>query len=196
MFDHYAVMVEANKSFNLTRITDPVEAAVKHYADSLALIAWADAENVQVRTVLDIGTGAGFPAVPLAVARPNWELTAVDGTKKKTDFLAQAAAAIGLDNLTVVHAHTAHWDWPRTFDVVTTRALGSVKECLDAASRFVARGGHVVLFKTPDGVEAESVEASALARKLRLREQPPFAYEARLGEERLDRLLTVHRATR
>ena len=62
--NHFAAIINANRTMNLTRITEPVEAAVKHYADSLALLLWIDERRIEVESVLDIGTGAGFPAVP------------------------------------------------------------------------------------------------------------------------------------
>ena len=93
MVAHHDAMVEANRRLNLTRITDPVESAVRHYADSLALLAWSRDSAVSIRTLLDVGTGAGFPAVPLAIMKPKWKITAIDGTKKKIDFVRETAGA-------------------------------------------------------------------------------------------------------
>lgn len=189
---HYLAMVEVNAVMNLTRIVDPVEAAVKHYADSLALVHWSQTRGVAVRSLLDIGTGAGFPAVPIAVAEAGWEVVALDGTKKKIDFLTRSATAMGLSNLTAVHAHSAHWESDRTFDVVTARALGSIEECLSAAAKFVSPGGQVVLFKTEEKVEVEGQEAARKARHLRLAAVEPFTYELPVGEETLKRVLAVY----
>jgi 16S rRNA G527 N7-methylase RsmG len=104
LFEHYQQVVEANRSFNLTRITGPADAAVKHYADSLSLLAspWVDAERSTV--VLDVGTGAGFPAAPLAIVCPRWSVLAIDGTAKKVRFVQACAEAMGLGNLEGRHA--------------------------------------------------------------------------------------------
>lgn len=191
---HYRAMVEANAVMNLTRIVDPVEAAVKHYADSLALVHWSRVRGVAVQSVLDVGTGAGFPAVPVAVAKPDWQVVALDGTNKKVDFLARSAAAMGLSNLMAIHAHSAHWDSDRTFDVVTTRALGSIRECLEAAVEFVARNGEVVLFKTPEKAEMETREAGPKAKHLGLRPLEPLSYELSCGGDVIRRTLLVYAA--
>jgi 16S rRNA (guanine527-N7)-methyltransferase len=188
---HYQAMVEANAVMNLTRIVDPVEAAAKQYADSLALVHWSRVRGVAVRSLLDIGTGAGFPAFPVAVAKPEWEVVALDGTKKKIDFVARSAAANGLSNLKAIHAHSAHWESERTFDVVTTRALGSIKECLSEAAKFVSQHGQLVLFKTPEKAEVERQAAVSNSKHLRLAEMEPFPYRLSLGGEELQRVLVV-----
>ncbi len=110
MRTHFDALVETNRVMNLTRITDPKEAAIKHYADSLALLLWIDERRISVKSILDIGTGGGFPAVPLAITRPDWLITAIDGTGKKIDFVRRTAKTIGLDNLHCVHTHSCHWN--------------------------------------------------------------------------------------
>ena len=105
---HFAAVIEANRVMNLTRITEPVEAAIKHYADSLALLLWVREDRIDVESILDIGTGAGFPAVPLAVLKPLWDITAIDGTRKKIRFLQEAAADLRLSNVKAAHAHSRH----------------------------------------------------------------------------------------
>src|SRR5687767_11867845 len=78
MFAHYSKVVEANREFNLTRITSPADAAVKHYADSLALLVMPEFCTDRRLEVLDVGTGAGFPAVPLAIVCETWTIVAID----------------------------------------------------------------------------------------------------------------------
>ena len=95
MGHHFALMVEANRRFNLTRITTPVEAAIKHYADSLTLLTCPDIAAAAPITLLDVGTGAGFPAIPLAIVCPAWQVAAIDGTGKKARFVAESAAGLG-----------------------------------------------------------------------------------------------------
>ncbi len=190
---HYAAMIAANQSINLTRITDPIAAAVKHYADSLALLKWPGLRSMNAVSLLDIGTGAGFPALPLAVMCPDWSVTALDGTRKKTDFLAQLARQIGLDNLVVEHGHSDHWEAPRRFDMVATRAVGSLNQSLRSARSFLAIGGRVVAYKTADLEEDEIVQARRCADELSMTFEPSMDYELALSGETIRRSLRIAR---
>lgn len=190
---HYRLMVDANQTTNLTRIVDPVAAAVKHYADSLALNLWAQSCGLDNPTVLDVGSGAGFPAVPLAVMNPSWRVTALDGTRKKIEFIRQAVESIGIDNLDVVHAHTTHWRTTRTFDVMCVRAVSSIRRCVPAAGRLLAPAGRFVAYKTIDAAERELAEACAVMTVHKFAQDPPFDYTLRLGHDELRRRLVVLR---
>ncbi len=205
---HYEAVVEANRTMNLTRITDPVEAAVKHYADSLALLLWVERRKIAVQTVLDVGTGAGFPAVPLAVMRPDWSVTAIDATRKKIDFLRRTADAMSLDNLHCEHAHSEHWKPAAvshqvsaisrqpagiSFDLVVFRALTSLAKSLEQTSGYVAQGGWLVAYKTASMDPAEREAADRAAAKLHLRLDERFAYELEFESQKLNRVLFVYR---
>lgn len=189
---HFAAMVEANRVMNLTRITDPTEAAVKHYADALFALVWIQDQQVPVETVLDIGTGAGFPAVPLAIMRPQWSVTALDATGKKIDFVARTAATLGLDNLHAEHGHGDHWKPGRTFDLVVARALGPLERCLRAGAKFVAPTGRLAIYKTRAQADAEHAAARDTVRQLRLKHDGAFCYQLFLGEQTLERALLVY----
>ncbi len=193
---HFEAVIEANRTMNLTRITDPSEAAIKHYADSLALLLLTRVEKIEVGEVLDIGTGAGFPSVPLAVMRPDWEVTAVDATGKKVDFLKRTASTLGLTNLHLQHAHSEHWRPGRRFQVVVMRAVAPLAKCLRQAAGHVARGGRLVAYKTAPLGEEELDEAAALLPRLRLRSREPYQYHLVLGDEALRRALHVYRKVR
>lgn len=190
---HFEAVVETNRVMNLTRITDSVEAAVKHYADSLALLLWTRDRSIAVRTVLDVGTGAGFPAVPLAVMQPQWAVTAIDATRKKTEFLARTGAAIGLSNLHVEHTHTAHWRPERTFDVVVTRAFGPLARCLESCAAFVSPGGWLVAYKTASVGRDEIAVAQKLSKKKRMWVEEQFTYNLQVGDETMHRALYLFR---
>jgi len=190
---HFEAVIETNQVMNLTRITDPVEAAIKHYADSLAMLLWLRERSIAVRTVLDIGTGAGFPAIPLAVMRSEWTVTAMDATRKKVEFLARTAATIGLDNLRAEHAHTADGQPKRTFDIVATRAFGPLARILESCAAFVKPGGWLVAHKTASVGRDEISAAKKLSKKLRMRVEEPFAYDLQIGGETLHRTLHLFR---
>lgn len=194
--EHYLAMIEHNQKVNLTRITDPVEAAVKHYADSLSVLLWIDRMRIAPRSLLDIGTGAGFPAIPLAVARPEWEVVALDATGKKTAFLVECLLKLRLDNLRIEHAHSAHWKTRHRFDIVTLKAVGSLRECLEQGARFLAGKGHVVVFKTGAIAAEEVAEAWEFARGNGLKLGEPFDYALGCrGEMFKRRLYSANAAT-
>ena len=103
MFDAFtAMMLEWNTKLNLTRITDPEEIAVKHYLDSLVLLA--KVEVPEGSSVIDIGTGAGFPGIPLKIARPDLRLTLLDSVRKRLAFLEAAVSELSLSDVEVVHS--------------------------------------------------------------------------------------------
>ena len=193
---HFEAVVETNRVMNLTRITDPVEAAVKHYADSLALLLWTRDRSVTVRTVLDVGTGAGFPAVPLAVMQREWAVTAIDATRKKVEFLTRTVAAIGLTNVHVEHAHAAYWRPKRPFDVVVVRALAPLGKCLELCAAFVKPGGWLVAYKTASLDRAELAAAEKVLKKTRTRVEEPFPYELQMGDRTLHRALHLFQRVR
>ena len=200
---HFEAVVETNRVMNLTRITDPVEAAVKHYADSLALLPWTRDRSITVRTILDVGTGAGFPAVPLAVMQREWAVTAIDATRKKVEFLTRTVAAIGLTNVHVEHAHAAHWrpilrgsGQERPFDVVVVRALAPLGKCLELCAAFVKPRGWLVAYKTASLDRDELAAAERVLKKTRMRVEEPFPYELQMGDQTLHRTLHLFQRVR
>ncbi len=193
---HFAIILDTNRRFNLTRITNPIEAAVKHYADSLALLLWTRGCSVDAGTVLDIGTGAGFPAVPLAVMRPDWSITAVDATGKKVDFVARVSATLHLNNLTVEHAHSAHWSPGRTFDMVIFRAVARLGQMLRDTCRHASPGGWLIAYKGETLASGEQEAASRAASALRLQFVDRHCYDLELGGQTLRRTLHIYRRRR
>ena len=190
---HFEAVLDTNRVMNLTRITDPVEAAIKHYADSLALLPWCREHRINVRTILDLGTGAGFPAVPLAVLRPDWAVTALDATGKKIRFLTRLVDELQLTNLHPEHAHSRHWPENRRFEVVVLRALGPLAKCLEHAAGRVQPDGWIVVYKTAALGQEELGAARAGLVPLGLRSADLFPYELELKGKILRRALHVFR---
>jgi 16S rRNA (guanine527-N7)-methyltransferase len=189
---HYQAMVEANRVMNLTRITDPVEAAVKHYLDAMAFLLWVDHTRAELRTVLDIGTGAGLPAWPLAVMRPDWSVTAIDATRKKTLFLQKTIETVSLPNLEAEHAHSQHWSDQRTFDAVLIRAVAPLARCIRQAARHVKPNGWLAAYKSDPINREEKENAEEAAKELNLRTARPFRYELHLNDEIIKRSLHLY----
>lgn len=196
LYAHFAAMIHTNRGMNLTRITDPRIAAIQHYADSLALLVWVQERLLTVASVLDVGTGAGFPAVPLAVLRPDWQITAMDSTAKKTRFLSAAVQDLGLANVHVAHARAEHWRAGETFSLVTMRATGSLMKCLRQGAPHLAAGGTLVAYKTASVLNTERTEGDLEAGRLRLRPEEPFVYELPSSEGTMNRLLMVYKKPR
>ena len=167
-FDIYAEMlVERNKSVNLTAITAPEDIVYKHFADSLSLLAAHDiAESA---ALIDVGSGAGFPGLPLAIARPNLRVLLLDSLQKRVVFLAEAAAALGLDNLSAVHERAetaAHQSRLREqFDYAAARAVAPLPVLCELCLPFVREGGFFLPQKG-GGTPAELEQAAPAARIL------------------------------
>ncbi|NOS99760.1 MAG: 16S rRNA (guanine(527)-N(7))-methyltransferase RsmG [Phycisphaerales bacterium] len=193
----YGRVVETNNKFNLTRIIEPRDFAVRHILDSLAAAVWAGSVNVAISTVLDVGTGAGAPAVPLAVAKPDWRITAIDGTAKKASFVQSCADELGIANLRCLHARAESWRSPAPFDLVVLKAVGSLERCLRYARSLVSMGGHVVIFKSAAMAADELANAERTAPEQGYSTPTLFHYMlSGSGDEPLERDLWVYRLTR
>jgi 16S rRNA (guanine527-N7)-methyltransferase len=124
---HYAMLCRWNQRINLTRIIAAHDAAKLHYAESLFGSRFITGE----RTILDIGSGAGFPGIPLAVIRPDVQVTALEANHKKSIFLMEAKDALGLSNFKVVNARLEEFDW-KGYELLTSRALDRAEAILPA----------------------------------------------------------------
>lgn len=148
------IVLEANNSFNLTRITDPVEFMVKHVADSLAIGRYFPEEIAAAKRVADLGCGGGFPTLVLALAYPHLQVTGIDSTGKKVRFVQETADKLGLGNVNTVHARVEELnrkkEFIRQFDIVTARAVAQGKILAKYASNFPVSGGAFIFYKTPN----------------------------------------------
>lgn len=137
-----AELQDWNSRFNLTGIRDPVDAVVKHLLDSLSIqrYLWG-------RTIVDVGTGAGFPGLPLAVADPDRQFTLIEATAKKARFLEHAIARLGLANVSVVNMRAEKYRPAVRFDCVVARALGNLSEIVRVAGHLCAPRGKVLAMK-------------------------------------------------
>lgn len=189
---HYQAMVETNRTLNLTRVTDPVEAAVKLYADSLALLPWTAEADLTITRIVDVGTGGGFPAFPLAVVCPHWTVVALDARHKKVRFLAETAERCGVSNLHAEHARAEEWTGSADFDIATFKAVATLSTCLDWSHRLPRPGGYVVAYKTPTVSSAEREAAAAMADQLDYAPVSLWNYELASPSGILDRVLYAY----
>ncbi len=161
---HATELLKWNRRVNLTRITEPVEVAVKHFLDSMAAAPLIGAE----KTVLDLGSGGGFPGLPLKVAVPDARVTLVDSARKKVSFLKHVIRQIGLEGVDALQSrveslggHPAHRG---KYDVVVSRALASLDDFVRLAMPLVASRGVIVALKA--GRAADEIrELAARCRK-------------------------------
>jgi 16S rRNA (guanine527-N7)-methyltransferase len=190
MYRHYQLVVEANTRFNLTRITSPEDAAVKHYADSLSVLKLPDLKRSSTQSVLDIGSGAGFPAVPLAIACPQWNVHAIDGTGKKVRFVTDAVGHLGLTNVRAQHVRAEAKEWgAMAFDLVLLRAVAEFANGIELGARHLTESGRIVLYKTALMTNAEKQAGRQMARRYDLRPLPPVKYRVSAGGETYHRVL-------
>jgi 16S rRNA (guanine527-N7)-methyltransferase len=131
-----------NRKVNLTAIRDPEEMITGHLLDSLVVRPLLKGE-----TVLDVGTGAGFPGLPLAIAEPQREFTLVDSNNKKIQFVLHVAGLLGLDNVTAVKARTEDYAPGDRFDTVIARAVAALPRLLEIAGHHVGEDGVFVALK-------------------------------------------------
>ena len=152
-------LVEVNQTTNLTRITDENDFNIKHVADSLGFpLCFPHLIEKELR-IADLGCGAGFPSLILALAFPQWHITSIDSTGKKINFVRSAAEKLGLSNLTAVHGRANELnrkpEFQFKFDVVTARAVATAPSLARDASNFPAKNGSFILYKTPGQAEED-----------------------------------------
>ncbi len=154
---YYRELVEWNEKFNLTAITAYMEVQIKHFLDSLValpLIVTELGESLPLQRslhLLDVGTGAGFPGIPLKIVAPSLNVMLMDGTGKKITFLREIVAKLGLNNVEVVQGRAEEMGsnplYRGQFDLVTARAVASLNTLVEYLIPLVCRGGLAVIYK-------------------------------------------------
>ena len=160
---YYEMLIEKNKVMNLTAITEPEEVIDKHFVDSLAINKIVDLKNVI--SVIDIGTGAGFPGIPLKIAFPWLEITLLDSLNKRIKFLDEVIAQLGLKGISTVHGRAEDGgkskELREQFDVSVSRAVADLSVLSEYNLPFVKVGGYFVAYKS--GEIDEELEKSKKA---------------------------------
>jgi 16S rRNA (guanine527-N7)-methyltransferase len=167
--DAYLDLLEKwNRVYNLTAIRDRAQMLTHHLLDSLAVVP-----HMRGPRVLDVGSGGGLPGIPIAIARPELSVTLLDSNHKKTAFLNQAVAELGLANVSVVAARAESWETAQRFDTIVSRAFADLGEFVSVAGRLLAADG---VFAAMKGVhpfeEIERLPAGVAVREV-LRLQVP-----------------------
>ena len=164
--DFYEYLVEKNKVMNLTVITEFQEVLVKHFLDSLACVKAVDMSRI--KRIMDIGTGAGFPGVPLKIAFPHLEACLLDSLKKRVNFLEETFQMLKLENITAIHGRAEEYaknkQYRETYDLCVSRAVSNLATLSEYCLPYVKTGGYFISYKS--GTVQEEVEQAQKAVKI------------------------------
>ena len=152
---YYELLVERNKVMNLTGITDYDEVNLKHFTDSLTIVRINDMKNVS--TLIDIGTGAGFPGIPIKIAFPHIKVVLLDSLNKRIKFLNEVVEKLNLDNVETLHGRAEDYakkaEYREQFDMCVSRAVANLSTLGEYCIPFVKKGGCFVSYKSADSDE-------------------------------------------
>ncbi|MDI1352455.1 MAG: 16S rRNA (guanine(527)-N(7))-methyltransferase RsmG, partial [bacterium] len=156
LFAYLLLLNKWNVAYNLTAVRDLPSMVNKHVLDSLAILSWIKGD-----TILDVGTGAGLPGIPLAIARPEIHFTLLDSNGKKTRFLNEVKRQLNLKNLEIVQSRVENYQPTQGFDTVISRAFSSLEQMLHWTQHLIANKGRWLAMKGryPD-TELETVTHS------------------------------------
>lgn len=142
LLDYLELLQKWNSAYNLTAVRDPAQMVIRHLLDSLAI-----AEHLRGYNVVDVGTGAGLPGIPLAIVYPQRNFSLLDSNGKKTRFLFQVKTALRLDNMQVHHQRVESFRPPEPYDAVLSRAFASLADMVAGCRHLLAGEGRFFAMK-------------------------------------------------
>jgi len=168
-----SLLLEWNEKFNLTAILDHDEITEKHFIDSLLATNFVELKHGRL---LDIGSGAGFPGIPLAIYLPKLKITLLESNGKKVTFLNEVVKQLNLENVTVINGRAEDLKNREYYDFVTARAVKALNILMELTIPFVKVHGALIAYKGRDA-DAEIIEAKSAFKKLNCKLKNSFAYE-------------------
>lgn len=151
MIDFLRMMVKWNKVYNLSAIREPEQMVNMHLLDSLVVLPFLHGKRC-----IDVGTGAGLPGIPLAIARSDMQFALLDSNSKKTRFIQQACIELGLDHVSVLNERIEEYQPEQKFDTVTARAFTSMPNLLVKTRHLLALGGRLLAMKSKETKAVDS----------------------------------------
>ena len=166
------LLLEWNEKFNLTAITDKDEIEEKHFIDSIELVKYFDVKN---KTLLDVGSGAGFPGIPLAIVEPTLQVTLLESNGKRVSFLREAIKVLGLQNIDIIQGRVEELGTREKYDFVTARAVKELNILLELCFYLVKVNGSFIAYKS-SGVDEEILNAKHAFKCLQIEDYKKFDY--------------------
>lgn len=165
----YALLIEKNQVMNLTAITNWDEVVEKHFLDSLSLLKVHTPEELVGKKILDLGTGAGFPGIPLKIVLPSLSITFVDSLQKRVGFLSEVMEELSFSEASAIHGRAEDLGqdtaYRECFDLVLSRAVANLSTLSEYGLPFVKVGGEMICYKSKE-IEEELTQASGAVKRL------------------------------
>ena len=188
--EYKELLVEWNEKMNLTAITEDYEVIVKHFVDCLECTHLITNE----KKIIDVGTGAGFPGMPLAIYYPQIEFTLLDGLNKRLIFLEEVVNKLGLKNVKIVHARAEEAarndDFFESFDAVVSRAVANLPVLLEYTSPYVKVNGKCIVMKGDNAQEELELAKNAMnILKLKNIKEKEYKYSYKIDNDEYNRTI-------
>lgn len=175
-YAYHQLLLHYNKVMDLTSIVDEQEIMLRHYLDSLSILTFSEAFSHNP-SIIDVGSGAGFPGLPMAIVLKNSPILLLDAQKKRVDFLQEVVNTLSLKNVTVLHGRAEDLarqaNFREHFDIATARAVAPLPILLEYLLPFVKIGGYALCLKGPKG-EEELITSTSAAQILKGELRPPL----------------------